>query len=323
MRILVTPTSFTAQSSHAAARRLGEFADQLIFNPHGRPLASKELIPLMKGIDGYVAGLDWVDAEAINQAPQSLKVIARYGAGYDRVDIAAAAKKGIAVTNTPGANSEAVADMTLGLMLAAGRMIPRLSRQVKQGEWPRFKGSELYGKTLGIVGLGEIGRRVAKRASGFSMRVLVCDPFLDPNFAKRERLKRVELETLLRESDVISLHSPLLKETRGMIGQAQVMAMKPGVLIINTARAELCSEKALVFGLEQGIIGGLGLDVFTTEPPDDNPLLKYERVVCTPHAAAHSHEATERMADMAVDSLIQVLTGKACPYLVNQPKAES
>ena len=317
MKILVTPTSFTAESSHQAAQMLAGFADEIVFNPKGRPLTPEEVIPLLDGIDGYVAGLDYIDAQALAAAPASLKVISRYGAGYDRVDIEAAGKRSIKVCNTPGANSEAVADMTLGLMLSAGRRIPFLDSQVKAGQWPRFKGTELFGKSLGIVGLGEIGKKVAKRAAGFSMRILAHDPYLDEAYAQANGITGVDMNTLLSESDVISLHSPLTAETQGMIGIKQVRQMKRGVLLVNTARAELCEEKALLAGLEEKIVGGLGLDVFATEPPGDNPLLAYDNVVCTPHAGAHSMDAVERMAEMSVNNLIAVLKGEDCPFVVN------
>lgn len=316
IKVLVTPTSFTAQTENRASRLLKEFADQIVFNPLGRPLKGEEVIGLLEGVDGYIAGLDYIDSSVIEAAPKSLKVISRYGAGVDRVDLRAAAARSIRVTNTPGANAEAVADLTLGLILAAARGIALADRRIREGLWPRQKGMEIFGKKLGLVGLGTIGQRVAKRAQGFSMEVLVHDPFLDRTQAAREGLREVTLADLLRESDVITLHAPLTPETRGLIDRSALELVKPGVIIVNTARFELLDQAAVIKGLEEGRIHGLGLDVFDREPPEGSPLLDQDRVVLSPHAGAHTREATERMALMAVENLIDVLSGRECPYLV-------
>src|SRR5690606_2231296 len=162
----------------------------------------------LDGVDGYLAGLDYITAEVIEAAPPSLKVISRYGAGYDRVDLEAANKKGIAVTNTPGANAQAVAELAFGLMLAVARKIPALDRAVRDGKWIRSNGVELYGKTLGIVGFGAIGNLVARQAKGFSMHVLVYDPYVDDQVLAEYGLRRAAWEELLAQSDFISLHLP-------------------------------------------------------------------------------------------------------------------
>jgi phosphoglycerate dehydrogenase-like enzyme len=315
MKILVTPTSFNADTRSPARERLDRFADEVTFNPYGRPLEAAEIIPLLDNVDGYIAGLDHIDRQVLADAPASLKVISRYGAGYDRVDIEAAAKRGIVVTTTPGSNAEAVADLTLGLMLAVARQIPLLDREVKSGGWPRRTGSEIFQKNLGIVGLGEIGKRVA-RAKGFSMKIRVHDPAADRRFIERNGLIEASLDELWRESDVITLHAPLSDDTREIVNAAAIRRMKPGVILINTARYELVSEAALLKGLADGPIGGLGLDVYAEEPPIDHPLLKLPNVVLTPHAGSHTIEARTRMADMAVNNLIDVLSGRSCAGMV-------
>jgi len=318
MKILVTPTSFNADTRNSAREKLDRFADEVIFNPFGRPLDAAEIIAVLDDVDGYIAGLDHISRQVLKEAPACLKVISRYGAGYDRVDVEAATKRGIAVTTTPGANAESVADLTMGLMIAVARQIPLLDREVRSGGWPRRTGFEIFQKNLGIIGLGHIGKKVATRAKGFSMKIRVYDPFADQRFIERTGLIEASLDELWRESDVITLHAPLMDDTREIINAATIQRMKPGIILINTARYELVNEVALLKGLADGSIGGLGLDVYADEPPTDHPLLKYPKVVLTPHAGSHTMEARNRMADMAVDNLVDVLSGRPCSGMVNQ-----
>ena len=263
--------------------------------------------------------MDHIDRQVIADAPACLQVISRYGAGYDRVDIEAAAEKGIAVTATPGSNAEAVADLTLGLMLAVARQIPFLDREVRSGGWPRRTGFEIFQKNLGIVGLGEIGKRVARRAKGFSMNIRVFDPMIDRRFIESNGLIEASLDEIWGQSDVITLHVPLADDTRQMVNAETIRRMKPGVILVNTARYELFDEAALMKGLADGAIKGLGLDVYADEPPIDHPLLKLPNVVLTPHAGSHTLEARNRMADMAVSNLIDVLSGRSCARMVGPP----
>ena len=200
MKILVTPTSMRPDKPSAALEKLQNFADEIVFNPYGRPLTSAELKVLLPCCDGYIAGLDYVDAEAM-AACDRLRVISRYGAGVDRVDIAAARARGIVLCNTPGANAQAVADLTFGLLLAVARKIPMLDASVRAGEWIRSTGVELYGKTMGILGLGAIGRAVAKRASGFSMDVLAYDPYLDEAYAAAHNISPATIDEIAAKAD--------------------------------------------------------------------------------------------------------------------------
>jgi D-3-phosphoglycerate dehydrogenase len=320
MKLLITATSFKADSDGPAARRLREFAlensAELVFNPLGRPLTEEELIPLVQDCDGYIAGLDFVTKNVIDSCG-ALKVISRYGAGVDRVDLEAAKAKGIPVCNTPGANAQAVADLAFGLALCAARKIPMLDRKTKEGQWVRSTGIELFGKTMGILGLGAVGRAVAQRAGGFSMRVLAYDPFINKRYAEEQGIAVSDFDSLIKESDVISLHLPLDRNTRHVIN-AEVMArMKQGVILINTARGGLIDESAANELLRSGHIGGLGLDAYEEEPPDKSPLFELDNVVLTPHTASHTAEATANMAAMSVENLINILSGKDCPYIVN------
>ena len=315
MKILVTPTSFRPDKQSQALLKLQEYATEIVFNPYGRPLVQSELIELLPGCDGYIAGLDYIDAYVIASCDK-LKVISRYGAGVDRVDLAAASAKKIAVCNTPGANAQAVADLTMGLLLAVARKIPFLDKNVKSGNWLRSTGIEIYGKTIGILGLGAIGKAVAKRAQGFSMRVMAYDPYIDSAFATENNIISASIEEIVREADVISLHLPLTKDTRNIISGDLMKKMKRGVIIINTARGGIIEEDVLPELLDSGQLGGLGLDAFEEEPLLETPLSAYDNVVLTPHTAAHTYEATENMADMAVQNLIDVLSENNCPYII-------
>jgi len=297
---------------------LEQFASEIVCNPYNRPLMADELIPLLEGVDGYIAGVDDVSARVIDKAPSTLKVISRYGVGYDQVDIKACGQRGIVVTNTPGANAESVADLAFGLMLSVARQIPYADEQTKRGGWPRITGLELYGKTLGIIGLGAIGKGVARRAKGFSMRVLAYDPAIDEAFCRQYGVEISSFEEVLSKSDFISLHLPLKDETKHIINSNTISMMKDGAILINTARGGLVDEQAVYRALKAGKLRGFGTDVFEVEPPGKSPLFEFKNVVVTPHMGSSTVEAINAMANLAVKNLIDVLTGKECPYIVNR-----
>ncbi|MDR3334813.1 MAG: phosphoglycerate dehydrogenase [Treponema sp.] len=317
MKVLVTATSFKAEDNSPALQysldRLKTFADEIVFNPYGRPLVEDELAVLLPGCAGYIAGLDFVTKKAL-EAACTLRVISRYGVGYERVDIAAAHEKGIVVCNTPGANSQAVADLTFALILAVARKVPALDRDTKAGKWTRSIGIELYGKTIGILGLGAVGKAVARRAQGFSMKVLAYDPFINADYA--QGIIITGFDTVIQEADIICLHMPLTGETWGIISGNVMKRMKKGAILINTARGGLLDEAAACELLKAGHLGGLGLDTYEEEPPHASPLFELDNVVLTPHSASHTAEATANMASMAVDNLITVLSGQPCSYIV-------
>ena len=321
MKILVTPTSFKKGKKSKANDLLESFADEIVYNPLERPLLAEEIIPLLAGVDGYIAGLDNISAEVIRKAPPSLKVISRYGVGYDRVDLNEASKKGITITNTPGVNSESVADLAFGLMLSVARQICVLNSKVKAGEWPRSNGTELYKKTMGIVGLGAVGKAVAKRAAGFSMEIIAYDPFMNMQYAKENNIRVCTLDEVIQNSDFISLHIPFSEETKNMINARTISFMKKGVILINTSRGGLIDEAAAYEALKNGKLGGLGLDAFSTEPPGGSPLFELDNVVATPHSGAHTTEAVNNMGILSVQNLMDVLSGKECKYIVNTFKA--
>ena len=316
MKILVTPTSFAKPENQAAQDRLAAFADEVMYNPHGRPLTEEEIPGLLDGCDGYIAGLDYITAEAIKKAPDTLRVISRYGAGVDRVDLAAAKDRGITVTNTPGTNATAVCELAFGLMLCLARGIPQLDHAVKQGEWPRRNGIELNGKRLAILGLGAIGRKLAARAQAFGMEVCAYDPYVDEGYARAAGIEVCDLKKAIKDADFISLHMPLTDDTRHILGSDEIASMKDGVYIVNTARGGLIDETAAHGALTSGRIAGLGLDVYEAEPPSDSPLMGLANVITTPHAGAHTREAIGAMGMTAVENLIAVLTGSECEHTV-------
>jgi D-3-phosphoglycerate dehydrogenase len=296
-------------------KNLKSFAESLVFNPTGKPLSEDELIPLLDGCTGCIAGLDHYTSKVIESA-KSLKIISRYGIGVDRVDLAAAKANKIIVCNTPGANTQAVADLTFALLLCVARKVSVLDKKTKEGQWPRSNGTELYAKTIGILGLGAIGKSVAKRAAGFSMKVIAYDPHINKEYALANNIVAADFNTVIREADFLCLHLPMTDEMKHLISADVMKSMKKGAIIVNTARGGLIDEAAAYELLASGHLGGMGLDVYEEEPPKKTPLFDLENVVLTPHTSAHTAEATTAMADVSVQNLVDVLSGKDCPNIV-------
>lgn len=314
-RLLVTPTSF-GKSDPSQRTELEALVGQVIYNPTSRPLSSVDLQALLPGVDGYIAGLDVIDRAALQSADR-LKVIARYGVGVDNVDLAAAKEQGIIVTNAPGANSVSVAELAIALLLALARQLPEAFSATRQGGWPRLNGMTLEGKCVGLLGLGAIGKQVARRLAAFDCRVAAYDPVPDREFAQAHGVSLLPLEQVLAQADFISLHLPLLPETRGLVNAAFLAQMKPGACLVNTARGELVDELALADAITHGRLRGAALDVFTVEPPGkDHPLLALPQVIVTPHCASHTDGAMQRMGRMAMDGCLAVLRGEEPPYRI-------
>ncbi len=314
-RLLVTATSYGKHDPGLKAL-LDERVAEVIYNTTGKPLSSRDLQALLPSIDGYIAGLDEIDAVALS-AGDRLKVISRYGVGVDNVDLNAARARGIVVTNTPGANTVSVAELAIGLMLALIRRIPTAVETTRRGEWPRLSGVTLEGKTIGLLGFGAIGRQVAVRLAGFSCRVLAHDPVADEAFAAQHDVTLVTRDTLLAESDLLSLHLPLLPETRGLVDVAFLERLKPGAYLINTARGEIVDEAALLAALRTGRLAGAALDAFSEEPPSANhPLLALPQVLVTPHMGAHADSAINAMGWLSTRDCLAVLAGEPPSYRV-------
>ena len=300
MKVLITPRSFALDG--AAGRFLQDKGFTLLPNPYGRPMSAAELIPLVGDIDAAIAGLDEWSSDVIAAAPR-LRVIARNGVGRENVDEVSTATRGIRVATTPGANKGAVAELALALMLALARRIIVADKAVKAGNFPRVSGMSLEGKTFGIIGLGNIGRELIKRLSGFSPVVLGFDPYAQPVEAYGVPIENVPLEELLARSDVVSLHLPENEETRNMMNAARLKLMKPGALLINCARGGLIDEAALYDALASGALGGAGLDAFAHEPPAGSPLLGLDNVIALPHCGAATAEVAERVSMMCAEAV--------------------
>jgi D-3-phosphoglycerate dehydrogenase len=308
-KVLVTPTSYA--SNDAALRTTLEAAvGEVVYNTTGRPLNAEELITLIVDVDGYIAGLDAITHDVIHAA-KKLKIIARYGVGVDAVDLTTAQQQGIIVTNTPAANSASVAELAIGLMLSLVRHIPEAVYATQSGEWPRLRGALISGKTIGLYGFGSIGKLVAKLLSGFDCRIIAHDPFPDREAANQLGVFLVDKDELLSESDMLSLHCPVLPETEGMVNDRFLNKMKTGAFLINTSRGELVDENALEDALTSGHLKGAALDVFQEQPPPaDHPLLVCPQVIVTPHMGAHTNEATNAMGWGALNNCLAVLSGK-------------
>jgi D-3-phosphoglycerate dehydrogenase len=314
--VLVTSTTFGSQDPSLRAsleRAVGEVRMSL----EKRPLSAAELTGMLKGVDGWIAGLDAIDAAAIAAADR-LKVIARYGVGVDRVDLAAATAAGIVVANTPGANSVAVAELTVGLMLALGRDLCRANAEVREGAWPRIAGVGLSGKTAGLVGFGAIGRETARRLAAFGCRVLVADPCVSPAAVSGAGAELLPLDDLLPAADFVCLHAAATTATAGMVNAAFLGKMKPGAFLVNTARGELIDEADLFGFLESGRLRGAALDCFLKEPPGaGHPLFRLPQVIATPHTGAHTDEAVNAMGRMALEACLAALRGERPAHVVN------
>jgi len=316
MKVMITATSFS-EVSREPEDRLVAAGYELMHNPYGRPMTPEELRPLLKGIDAVAAGVDQWFPPAFDEADR-LKVLARHGAGMDCVDVAECTKHGIVVANIPGANAEAVADMSFALMLAVARHVPEGDRTTKAGQWINTYGVDVYGATLGLFGMGRIGKGVARRGRGFNMRILAYDPYFDERFAAEVGVERAaSLEQVMREADFVSIHAPLSDQTRKIINADRIGLMKPTAVLVNTARGAIIDEEALADALEAGRIFGAGLDVYATEPPTQSRLLKCQRAVTMPHNSSNTPGALRAMGDGVVDAIIAVFEGRRPQYCVN------
>lgn len=281
-----------------------------------KPLGEDQLCELVKGVDGIIVGDDEV-TEKVMQYGDCLKVISKNGVGVNRIDVRAATNMGIVVTNTPGANYDAVADLTIGLMLAAARRIPHAHIATKEGKWERHVGVEVWRKTIGIVGVGHVGRAVARRATGFEMRILGYDVTQDEELAQLVRLTYVPLETIFREADFVTLHLPLTEHTLGIVTRQHLRMMKRTAYLVNIARGGIVRSADLYEALVANELAGAAVDVFEEEPPIGDRLLRLDNVVATPHIGAFTWEALKAMGNMAAQNIIDVIQGRAPTFAVN------
>lgn len=276
-----------------------------------------QLIKELPGADAVIAGLDDYGAELITSA-RKLKVISRYGVGYDKVDVAAATKNGVKVTITPGANGDSVADLAVGLMLASARNIPFMDASMKAENQKRPQGVEMFEKTLGVVGAGRIGQGVARRCHfGFDMKILCYDVYQNEDFKKECNVEYVSFDRLIAESDFITIHSPLTDETKNMFSAREFKMMKKDAVVVNTARGGIIDEAALCEALKSGEIRAAALDATVSEPPYGEEILNLNNCIVTPHAGAATKEASSKMSLMSAQNALDVLLGKECKFAVN------
>jgi D-3-phosphoglycerate dehydrogenase len=285
----------------------------------GSGIDDPDFVAAFQKADAVLSGNDLIIDEALLQQTDRLKAVAKMGVGLDMIDVEAATRHGVLVFNTPGVNDQAVADHTFSLILAVARKILYCDRSLRENRWEHTKilGLELWQKTLGLIGLGAIGRNVALRAEGFRMRVVAYDPYWPAAFAAEHGIEQMEIDELLRTSDVVSLHVPLMAETRHLVDADALSRMKPGAILVNCARGGIVDEAALVEALQKKQIAGAGIDVFEAEPPSGSPLLALDNVVLTPHTAAFTTQALSNMDWGVTDQLIGYASGKKPPHAVN------
>lgn len=289
------------------------------------PPSKKMIIEKAAKVDALVTLLsDKIDAEVFGAAP-SLGIVAQLAVGFDNIDLKEATKRGIYVTNTPGVLTETTADFAWALLMATARRIVEADKYVRMGKWKvgwhpmMYQGRDIYGATLGIVGLGRIGSSIAKRAKGFDMKVLYHDVVRRQDLERDLGIEYTEIDMLLKQADFVTLNVPLLKETHHLVGETKLKLMKKTAFLINNARGPVVDEKALYKALKEGWIAGAGLDVFEQEPtPSSNSLLTLDNVVVAPHISSASFETRSKMAEMVAENLTSFFEGKVPPNLVNQ-----
>jgi phosphoglycerate dehydrogenase-like enzyme len=282
------------------------------------PSQEEELCQAIQGADAIIVTAMFPATCKFIMSADRLKMIAIRSAGFEGSDLKAATEKGVVVTNNPGANAESVADMAIGLMLSVSKQIAQKDREMRKGLYPRGSGSEdLFRKTVGIIGLGNIGKRVAKRLQGFEAKVIANDIAEYPDFQKQYNIPYYSKEELLQRADFVTLHVPLDPSTRRMINEERLRLMKKNAFLINTARGPIVDEKALYKALKEGWIAGAGLDVFETEPPVFRDHILLDNVVSTPHSAGLSNQATLAMAMETVKKVITLLEGKVPENVLN------
>ena len=294
------------------------------------PPPKSVLVEKVKEADGLICLLtEKIDEDIINAAGSQLRGICQIAVGFDNINVKTATKRGICVTNTPGVLTETTADFAFTLLVATARRIAEADKYVKFGQWKipwglmMLVGQDIYGKTLGIVGIGRIGSAVARRAKGFNMKILYYDVYRNEQIEKELGIEYVPLEKLLKESDFVTVHVPLMPETHHLINEDRLRTMKKTACLINTSRGPVVDEKALYKALKEGWIWAAGLDVWEKEPVDsNNPLLKLDNVTAAPHIASGSIATRTKMAVMAAENMVAILEGRVPPNLVNKEVLE-
>jgi D-3-phosphoglycerate dehydrogenase len=315
-KILVTATNYSAYCAEAK-KMLESHGFQVIENQQGRPLQFTELAKIIPDVDGVIAGVDdW--NEAVFKIAPKLKVIARFGVGVDNIDLDKAKKYGIKVTNAKGRNSISVAELTVGLMLGILKNILYLDKSLRNGNWDRLMGRDLAGKSIGLLGFGAIAQQVAARLQNFEVNLSAFDKYPNVTRARELGVRLVEMEEILKSSDIVSLHLPNLKETYHIMDKEQFSMMKQGAYFINTARGALVEEGALYEALKMHKLTAAALDVYEEEPAQaTNPLFRLNNVICTPHTATETYETYTAVSLFTAQAVIDVFNGKTPENLIN------
>jgi D-3-phosphoglycerate dehydrogenase len=307
-KILVTPRSLT-KDGDPALDLLTREGFEIVFSTPGNMPQEDELIRLLPGCFGYLAGVEPITA-AVLESAADLKVISRNGTGINTIDLQAAQRLNIKIMRAEGANARGVAELTVGVILGLIRSIPFSDARIKRERWERRKGLELQGRTLGLIGCGKIGQLVSQLALAFGMDVLAYDALPDQRFAPRPNFRFAALEEVLADSDIISFHCPQQADGRAILNRKRLGRLKPGVFVVNTARASLIDETAMLEALHEGQVAGLALDVYDREPPAASPLLSDDRVITTPHIGGYTVESVSRATLAAVENLLEFFKGK-------------
>ena len=305
-KVLITPRSFGKYNKDDLIEKMKAHDIEPIFNPYGRILTEQEMQDELQGMDGVIVGVDPINTKVMENA-KHLKVISKYGVGIDNIDSAYANSKGILVTRTVNANTDAVADYAMTLLMCVARRVVEIDIGCHHEDWTKKEALDVYGKKLGVLGLGAIGKGVVKRATGFDMKIYGYDVVRDEDFLKQYDVEFTDIDTIVKECDFISLHLPLNEKTKHILNKDNLALAKDNLIIINTARGGLIDEEDLYDLLKYHKIYGLGLDVFEIEPPQDSKLLSLPNVVVSSHTAASSKGAINAMSIMAVDNLIETL----------------
>ncbi|MEF9920163.1 MAG: phosphoglycerate dehydrogenase [Erysipelotrichaceae bacterium] len=305
-KVLITPRSYGKYNKEELIALFNKNDIEPIFNPYGRIMDEKEMIQEIKDVDGLIVGVDPVNSNVLKCAPK-LKAVAKYGVGTDNIDCDYAAKNGISVTKTMNANSDAVADFTMALMLAVARRVVEIDAGCHSEDWSKKEALDIYGKKIGVLGLGAIGRGVVKRAKGFDMEVYGFDVFENVEYNKQNNIKFTDIDTIIKECDFISLHMPLVEETKYILNKNNLKNAKENLIIINTARGGLINEDDLYDMLVAKKIYGVGIDAFENEAVHDSKLLKLTNVIAGSHTAASSKGAINTMSKMATEHVIEDL----------------
>lgn len=309
MKVISTSPSF-AKYSKEPIEYLNKNGIEVSYLP--ADISEEDFIEKIQDVDALIVAFTQINENILKHAP-NLKIVCKHGVGVDNIDLEATKKRNIYVTNVPNANKHAVADFAFSLMLASARQIPQADNLTKKGQWPRIFGTDVYGKTLGIVGLGNIGKEVAFRAKGFSMNIVAYDPYPDEKFAAENGITFVTIDELLKQSDFVSIHIPLLDSTKGLINYEKLKTMKKSAHLVNASRGGIVVEEDLYNALKEGVISGAAFDVFEEEPLKSHPLFELSNFIAAPHIAGYTAGATDALGMTCVKNIADVLVNNKNP----------